>query len=130
MARGTTMITPNNAKRSNSKSKIRFFIYCTPLYISYLISFLSVRLASNAPHRRYSGSLLSPGTLTAHERISLVLLHSCPDTVQRFPLRKTKASTPLTKGSSTRKHPRQDITPAIADCRFRAPLTPRLYGLA
>ena len=90
---------------------------------------LSVRPASNATHRRYSGSQLGPGYLTAHERVSLVLLHSCPDTVQRFPLRETKTSTPLTKGSSTRKHPRQNITPAIADCRFRAPLTPRLYGL-
>ena len=31
-----------------------------------------------------------PGTLTAHERFYLVLLCSQPDTVRRFPLRKTK----------------------------------------
>ena len=59
----------------------------------------------------------------------IVLLHSCPDTVQRFPLRKTKTSTPLTRGSFTVKHPGQNITPALAACRYRAPLTPRLCGL-
>ena len=58
-----------------------------------------------------------------------MLLHSCPDTVQRFPLRKTKTSTPLTRGSFTVKHPGQNITPALAACRYRAPLTPRLCGL-
>ena len=58
-----------------------------------------------------------------------MLLHSCPDTVQRFPLRKTRTSSPLTRGSFTAKHPRPNITPAIADCRYRAPLTPRLCGL-
>lgn len=83
----------------------------------------------NAHHKRYPGSLLSSGSLTAHERFSLVLLHSCPNTVQRFPLRKTKTSTPLTRGSFTVKHPGQNITPALAACRYRAPLTPRLCGL-
>ena len=57
-----------------------------------------------------------------------MLLRSRPDTVHEFPLRKTRTSTPLTKASPTDKNPRQNITPAIADCRFRAPLTPRLRG--
>lgn len=87
------------------------------------------RRTSNSHHKRYSYSLLGPGTLTAHRRFHLVLLHSCPDTVQRFPLRKTKTSTPLTRGSFTVKHPGQNITPALAACRYRAPLTPRLCGL-
>ena len=87
------------------------------------------RRTSNSHHERYSYSLLGPGTLTAHRRFHLVLLHSCPDTVQRFPLRKTKTSTPLTRGSFTVKHPGQNITPALAACRYRAPLTPRLCGL-
>ena len=57
-----------------------------------------------------------------------MLLHSCPDTVREFLLRKTQTSTPLTKGSSAVKCPGQDITPAGADCRYRAPLSPRLHG--
>ena len=57
-----------------------------------------------------------------------MLLHSCPDMVQRVPLRETKTSAPLTRGSFTRKYPRQNITPAVADCRYRAPLSPRLCG--
>ena len=49
-----------------------------------------------------------------------------PDTVHRFLLRKTQTSTPLIKGCSTRYKPQIGITPAVADCRYRAPLTPRL----
>ena len=55
-----------------------------------------------------------------------MLLHSCPDTVHRFLLRKTQTSTPLIEGSSTSNTPRIGITPAVADCRYRAPLSPRL----
>ena len=54
------------------------------------------------------------------------LLHSCPDTVHRFLLRKTQTSTPLIKGCSARYKPQIGITPAVADCRYRAPLSPRL----
>ncbi len=83
---------------------------------------------SYALHRRYPDSLLGSGTLTAHGSFRLVLLRSRPDTVHEFPLRKTRASTPLIRGGPTKKHPRQDITPAVADCRYRAPLSPRLRG--
>ena len=83
---------------------------------------------SNALHRRYPDSLLCSGALTAHRSFRLVLLRSRPDTVHEFPLRKTRASTPLFRGGPTKKHPRQDITPAVADCRYRAPLSPRLRG--
>ena len=82
----------------------------------------------NTSHKRYPGSQLGPGSLAAHGRFSLMLLHSCPDMVQRVPLRETKTSAPLTRGSFTRKYPRQNITPAVADCRYRAPLSPRLCG--
>ena len=58
-----------------------------------------------------------------------MLLHSCPDTVHEFLLRKTRTSAPLTEGSFTLKSPRSGITPAVADCRYRAPLSPRLRGL-
>jgi len=82
------------------------------------------------PHpERYFYSQLGPGTLASHESVCLVLLHSCPDTVHRFPLRKTQASTPLIEGCSQMKDPQIRITPAVADCRYRAPLSPRLHGL-
>ena len=58
-----------------------------------------------------------------------MLLHSCPDTVHRFLLRKTQTSTPLIKGCSARYKPQIGITPAVADCRYRAPLSPRLHGM-
>jgi hypothetical protein len=57
-----------------------------------------------------------------------VLLRSRPDTIHRFLLCKTQMSTPLIKGSSTAKNPRIGMTPAVADCRYRAPLSPRLRG--
>ena len=58
-----------------------------------------------------------------------MLLHSCPDTVHRFLLRKTQTSTPLIEGSFTRRAPPFGNTPAVADCRYRAPLSPRLHGM-
>ena len=89
---------------------------------------ISERSALNHDHERYSYSLLSSGTLTAHESFCLVLLYSYPDTVHRFPLRKTQASTPLIRGSPTVNGPGQNITPTIADCWYRAPLPPQLLG--
>ena len=38
-----------------------------------------------------------------------------------------EVSTPLSRGSLTRIRPRHSITPTIADCRYRVPLTPRLH---
>ena len=58
-----------------------------------------------------------------------MLLHSCPDTVHRFLLRKTQTSTSLIEGSSAKRSPQIGITPAVADCRYRAPLSPRLHGV-
>lgn len=86
----------------------------------------SLRTQAN---RRYFASQLGPGTPATHERSCLVLLRSRPDTVHRFPLRRTQTSAPLNKGSSTSMSPRIGITPAVADCRFRAPLSPRLRGM-
>ena len=57
-----------------------------------------------------------------------MLLHSCPDTVHGFPLRKTQTSSPLSQGSFTARCPGQSITTAKADCRCRAPPAPRLRG--
>ena len=88
---------------------------------------LHVHCASNTSPRRYLASQLNPGDLTAPGRFCLVLLRSRPDTVHRFPPRKTQVSTPLNKGSSTRMSPLRNITPTIADCRYKVPLTPRLH---
>ena len=63
------------------------------------------RRTSNSHHERYSYSLLGPGTLTAHRRFHLVLLHSCPDTVHGVLLRKTQTSTSLIEGSFAMKEP-------------------------
>ena len=72
----------------------------------------------------------SPQATSRHtERFCLVLLCSQPDTVRRFLSRKTQISTSLFEGSPTRNDPRPTNTPAIADCRYRAPLTPRLCGI-
>ena len=79
-------------------------------------------------HKRYLGSQLSKGNLTSHERFSLVLLCSQPDTIRRFPLRKDPHVNTTFLGQPYRFSPRQDITPARAVCRYRAPLTPRLHG--
>ena len=94
------------------------FIFCTNNF-----SCVVRRARSN---ERYPGSKLNPGTLTAPERFHLVLLRSRPDTVHGFPSRKTQISTPLVEGSSTENSPKQTITSAIADCRNRVPLPPRL----
>ena len=87
-----------------------------------------MRLSSRRRKERYRYSRLNPGTPASHKRFFLMLLRSRPDMVHRFLLRRTKISTPLIPGSPSAGFPRKDITPAIADCRYRAPLTPRLRG--
>ena len=57
-----------------------------------------------------------------------MLLCSQPDTVHRFLLRRTRTSMPLIQGSFRPNSPGQDITPTKADCRYRAPPSPRLHG--
>ena len=59
-----------------------------------------------------------------------MLLHSWPDMVRGFPSWKTQMSTPLTPGCSINISPLPNITPAIADCRFKVPLLPRLHGIS
>ena len=66
----------------------------------------------------------------AHAPNCLVLLYPYPDTVRRDALRdalhKTLRSTFLTPRSLPCTAPRKAFGSAIADCRYRAPLTPRL----
>ena len=53
---------------------------------------------------------------------------SASDMVHEFLLRKTQMSSPLISGGSIKSRPLPNITPAIADCRYKVPLTPRLHG--
>lgn len=77
---------------------------------------------------RYPRRQLRPGALAAHEKFRLVLLCSQPDTVHGFLLRRTQTSTPLIQGSFRSFSPGRDMTPAMADCRYRAPPPPQLHG--
>ena len=79
-------------------------------------------------HRRFDRSRLFPGCLASPRGSCLELLRSRPDSVHRFLPRKTQTSTLLTEGCPTASQPRIGITPAVADCRYRAPLSPRLRG--
>ena len=97
-----------------------------PIQNSFLFTCVTLRTVSP---ERYSGSKLSPGTLTTPESICLVLLRSRPDTVHRVSPRETQTSTPLTRGSFAKESPPCNITPTIADCRYKVPLTPRLHVL-
>ena len=65
----------------------------------------------------------------AHAQIRLVLLYPYPDTVHGSTLHKTLRSTSLSTRSLPRADPREAFGSAIADCRYRAPLTPHLAQL-
>ena len=91
-------------------------------------SFLCALCVEHASTKRYPGCKLNPGTLTAPRSFCLVLLRSRPDTVHRFLPRKTRISTSRTRGSFDQNSPRHSITPTVADCRYRVPLTPRLHN--
>jgi len=62
----------------------------------------------------------------AHAPVCLVLLYPYPDTVRRGALHKTLLSTSLAVCCLPRSAPRKAFGSAIADCRYRAPLTPHL----
>ncbi len=70
--------------------------------------------------------LLRTGTPTAHPVNCLMLLGSPPDMVHSPELRKTHPSTQPTTAQTSRATPsKTEITPAIADFRYKAPLPPR-----
>jgi len=63
------------------------------------------------------------------KQIRLVLLYPYPDTVHGSPLHKTLSSTLLIGLSHPYDAPGRTCGLAIADCKFRAPLTPHLAQL-
>lgn len=81
------------------KRRLERFLFAG--WINFIFFYFTVRRTSKVYHRRYFYSQLGPGALTAHRRVCLALLHSWPDAVHRFLLRKTQTSTPLIEGSST-----------------------------
>ena len=92
--------------RGKKAREFLFFVRKKEVCGSGFLGFLFyARRTSNSHHKRYSYSLLGPGTLTAHRRFHLVLLHSCPDTVHGVLLRKTQTSTSLIEGSFAMKEP-------------------------
>ena len=76
---------------------------------------------------RIPQSLLRTGDLAAHRLNCLMLLGSPPDMVHSRRSRKTHSSTQPKTPLTTQVLPSfRESTPAVADCRYRAPLFPRL----
>ncbi len=88
----------------------------------------TARLVLNITAKLCCTNRLNLGTLVTPKEICLVLLCSQPDTVHKPLPYKTGISTPQSKVNFHNKYPKQDITPTVADCRYRAPLSPRLCG--
>ena len=76
--------------------------------------------------RAHLDERLRPGRSAAPGEVRLVLLPSGPDTVRDSPLRGTRSSTSLDAAALENGDLGWEFSPAIADCRFRAPLVPRL----
>ena len=69
---------------------------------------------------------LEIGNLTAHKKIHLMLLGSPPDMVHGISLRQTNLSTLHCESTQLKQVRVWEFIPAVAECRQRAPLTPRL----
>ena len=82
---------------------------------------------SNVTPTRYTYLLLRAGALTAHRVYRLMLLGSPPDMVHSSQLRETHSSSQQNTGQTVKDRPSEEgSTPAVADFRCRAPLSPRL----
>ena len=76
--------------------------------------------------RAHHDGRLGPGRSAAPGDGRLVLLPSGPDTVRGSPLRGTRSSTSRTPSALESADLGREFSPAGADCRYRAPLVPRL----
>ena len=84
-------------------------------YTLFSNCFRNAETARNAQNRH----------LASHDPLRLMLLGSPPDMVHGRSLRKTRSSA-HTNGAAIRiRSSKRDVTPAVADCRYRAPLSPR-----
>ena len=76
--------------------------------------------------RAHHDERLGPGRSAAPDDDRLVLLPSGPDTVRGSPLRGTRSSTSHRRAAFENGDLGRGFSPAGADCRYRAPLVPRL----
>ena len=76
--------------------------------------------------RAHRDERLGPGRTAAPDDDRLVLLPSGPDTVRGSPLRGTRSSTSHRRAAFESGDLGRGFSPAGADCRYRAPLVPRL----
>ncbi len=79
--------------------------------------------------RAHHDERLGPGRSAAPDDDRLVLLPSGPDTVRGSPLRGTRSSTSHRRAAFENGDLGREFSPAVADCRYRAPLVPRLARL-
>ena len=100
------------ASRSGSKAVHRLQLPCT--------------LRRSERPRALHHKRLGPGRTAAPGEDRLVLLPSGPDTVHESPLRGTRPSTSLVTAAFENGDLGREFSPAGADCRYRAPLVPRL----
>ena len=83
---------------------------------------------ADRPRAHHDGRL-GPGRSAAPGDDRLVLLPSGPDTVRGSPLRGTRSSTSRRRAAFENGDLGRGFSPAVADCRYRAPLVPRLARL-
>src|SRR3990172_7574743 len=87
---------------------------------------LPCTLRRPARPRAHHHARLGPGRSAAPGEGRLVLLPSGPDTVRGSPLRGTRPSTSRMAAAFESGDLGREFSPAGADCRYRAPLVPRL----
>ena len=83
---------------------------------------------ADRPRAHHDGRL-GPGRAAAPDDDRLVLLPSGPDTVRGSPMRGTRSSTSHRRAAFEDGDLGRGFSPAGADCRYRAPLVPRLARL-
>ena len=87
---------------------------------------LPCTLLRPARSRAHRDERLGPGRSAAPDDDRLVLLPSGPDTVRGSSLRGTRSSTSHRRAAFENGDLGRGFSPAGADCRYRAPLVPRL----
>ena len=95
----------------------------------------TIRMSDKTIHRRIELTLTygnrsacsGKASLRHTEQNCLMLLGSPPDMVHSLLLRRTHPSTQATAVQATQTQPfTAELAPAIADCRYKEPLLPRL----
>ena len=101
-----------NENKKSAPNRVRFLKLC-------------IRRRQKPPER-YPDRWLLQSFPVAHATVRLMLLRSRPDMVHSATLHGTLLSTLLICSKPPKARPRTAFSPAVADCRFRAPLAPHL----